>query len=320
MSARGVGAGAVARRIHIDTDPGLDDLLALALALASPELVVEGITTVAGNTSVENATANAQGFLALAGLEIPVGRGEAGPRTLDRVSAENFHGERGRAGIPLPEPPPGELPDAFDVLRRSILERAVECVLCLGPLSNLAELIRREPSLLAGVEIVWMGGSLSRGNVTPLAEFNCYADPEAAARVLGSGHSVRVVGLDVSENIVLRARDLDGRPFGDAAMGELLERVLGALMEAERPYHGEPCAVLHDPATVAGVAAADLFRYEPVALEVCAEEGRERGRMHRSTRPLPKISWAVEVNSARLLDLFVARLAAWAGKTCAAVE
>jgi purine nucleosidase len=313
MSRPTSDASDLVTRIHIDTDPGLDDLLALALAFASPELKVEGISTVAGNSSLENVTANARGFLELAGLGIPIGRGAAGPRALSPATADSFHGELGRAGIPLPEPPPAQLPSAFELLRRSVVERHVECIVALGPLTNLAELISREPELLNGVEIVWMGGSLSLGNVTPLAEFNCYADPQAAAVVLGSGHAVRVIGLDVSQNVVLRVHQLSNSPFGESPMGSFLGQALLALMAAEQPVRGERCAVLHDPATIAAVACRDLFRYEPRQLEISVAEGRERGLMRRSERPLPVVSWAVEVNSNELLDLFQRRIAAWSG-------
>lgn len=308
-------ASGLVTRIHVDTDPGLDDLLALALAFASPELVVCGLSTVAGNTSLENATANARGFLELAGLDLPLGRGAAGPRSLSRVSGESFHGELGRAGIPLPVPPDTELPSARDVLRASIVERQVECIVALGPLTNLAELVRHEPDLLAGVEIVWMGGALEGGNVTPLAEFNCHADPQAAAQVLDSGHAVRIISLDVTSNVRLRARDVGEDPFGKSPLGQFLEATLGAMMDAELVTEGERCALLHDPAAVAALASRDLFRYEPRRVAIDAAEGRDRGRMRVTTDPGPFASWAVEVNSEALLDLFTRRLAAWAGES-----
>ena len=308
-------ASGLVTRIHIDTDPGLDDLLALALAFASPELLVCGLSTVAGNTSLENATANARGFLELAGLDLPLGRGAEGPRALSRVSGESFHGERGRAGIPLAVPPDTELPSAREVLRESIVERQVECIVALGPLTNLAELVVHEPDLLAGVQIVWMGGALERGNVTPVAEFNCYADPQAAALVLDSGHAVRVIGLDVTANARLRAHDLGEDPFGKSPLGQFLEATLAAMMDAELPTEGERCALLHDPAAVASVASRDLFRYEPRRLAIHVAEGRERGRMRAAEDPGPVASLAVEVNGEALLDLFTRRLAAWAGES-----
>ena len=131
--------------------------------------------------------------------------------------------------------------------------------------------------------------------------------------MLGSGHAVRVIGLDVSQNVILRLHQLNDSPFAESPMGRFLGQALLALMAAEQPVRGERCAVLHDPATIAAVACRNLFRYEPRPLEICVVEGRERGLMRRSDGPLPVVSWAVEVNSSELLDLFQHRLTAWSG-------
>ena len=142
------------------------------------------------------------------------------------------------------------LPSTRSLLAHSLRERRVECIIALGPLTNLAQLISEEPKLFEEVEIVWMGGTLSEGNVTPLAEFNAYADPEAAARVLRSGLRTRVIGLDVTRHVRLRAQDLSDSPFGESPTGRVLDQALCALMELEHPLQGEPCALLHDPCAV----------------------------------------------------------------------
>jgi inosine-uridine nucleoside N-ribohydrolase len=199
VSAAEPAAGAV-RAVHIDTDPGLDDLLALALALASPELRVSAVTTVAGNASIDAVTENAARFLTLAGAEIPIGRGAPRPLRLPRVGAERIHGPDGRGGLPLPARVDRPQASAAEVLRGSLCDAGVAQVVALGPLTNLAELWLEAPDLLAGVEVVWMGGALERGNVTPLAEFNAYADPHALARLLESDVALRIVGLDVTHS------------------------------------------------------------------------------------------------------------------------
>ncbi len=303
------------RRVHIDTDPGLDDLLALALALASPEVKLEAVTTVAGNAPIEAVTENACRFLALAGVEIPIGRGAAGPLSLTPVCAEHVHGSDGRKGIELPPRDKTPLPTARSVLLHSLRERRAERIIALGPLTNLARLVSEERPLLEDVEIVWMGGTLSQGNVTPVAEFNAYADPEAAARVLRSGLRIRVIGLDVTTLVRLRARDLSDAPFGVSPMGRVLDEALRALMETEYPLHGEPCALLHDPCAVAAAIFPNCFRYERKVLEARVEEGRERGRLveHSDTRG-PPVEYAVEVRSPEISQLFLDRLAAWSGK------
>jgi purine nucleosidase len=303
------------RRIHIDTDPGLDDLLALALALASPELSVEGITTVAGNASIDAVTENTRRFLALAGLDIPVGRGASGPLALSRVSAESFHGADGRGGVPIPAIDGRPVPSARAVLRDSLLERRVDALVALGPLTNVAVLMREQPELLRDVELVWMGGTLGAGNVTPLAEFNAFADPAAASLVLNSQSRIRIVGLDVTQCVTLRPAELPSDGFGHSSMGRFLSAVLEAQMEAEIPLAGERLAVLHDPCAVCAAIGSDLFRYEEKDLEIGVEEGRERGRLQElpaATGTGTSIHYAVEVHEVRLKGLFLQRLADWA--------
>jgi inosine-uridine nucleoside N-ribohydrolase len=300
------------RRIHIDTDPGLDDLLAIAFALASPELEIQAITSVAGNACLEAVTDNTRRFLALAGCEVPVARGAAGPLALSSANAEWFHGADGRAGIDLPGVEPAELPDALDVMRHSLTERRVESVIALGPLTNLAQLVRQERDLFRAAEIVWMGGTLSEGNVTPAAEFNCYADPEAAAIVLGSGLPVRVIGLDVTRRVVVRPAALEHEPLGDSPVGVFLHQVLSTLMRAELPVLGEACAILHDPCAVAAAFTRDLFHYQSHKIEVTVAEGAERGRVTpRTDSDSPDILYADEVRSEDLIELFLGRLADW---------
>lgn len=300
------------RRIHIDTDPGLDDLLAIAFALASPELEIQAITCVAGNASLEAVTDNTRRFLALAGCEVPVARGAAGPLALSSADAESFHGADGRAGIDLPGVEPAELPDALDVMRHSLTERRVESVIALGPLTNLARLVRQERDLFRAAEIVWMGGTLSEGNITPAAEFNCYADPEAAAIVLGSGLPIRVIGLDVTRRVVVRSPALKHEPLGDSPMGVFLHQVLSKLMQAELPVLGEAGAILHDPCAVAAALTHELFHYQKHRIEVTVAEGAERGRMTpHSDRESPDVLYADKVRSDDLIELFLARLADW---------
>ena len=301
------------RRIHVDTDPGLDDLLALAFALASPELRVEGLTSVAGNASVEVVTDNLQRFLALAGVEIPIGRGASAPLSLSAVTAERFHGDDGRGGIDLPPPADQrELPDASEVLRHSLVERGVQQIVAIGPLTNLARLVRQDPALFDAAEIVWMGGTLSEGNVTGAAEFNCYADPEAASIVLGSGLPVRVLGLDVTRSVAVRAHALPPDPFGSGRMGRFLSEVLSRLMRAERPVQGELMALLHDPCAIAAAACGELFRYQKHVIDVTFSEGSERGKMcARPELDGPQVLYADEVKSNDVIALFLGRLADW---------
>ena len=303
-----------AQPVHVDTDPGLDDVLALALALASPELHVASVTTVAGNASIEAVTANALRFLTLAGAHVPVGRGAAAPLALGAVTSEPYHGADGLGGIVIPALDGRPTPPADHVLREALASGEVERIVALGPLTNLALFHEHEPELLRGIEIVWMGGSLSGGNISAAAEFNCYADPVAARALLTAGLDVRVVGLDVTRLVRLVPADVPAGSFGDTELGRLVERILCAQMRAEEPLYGRAQATLHDPCALLAALPTDLFRWEPKRLDVIVDEGGERGRLVElpAERDEPAlVQYAVEVDAPRVAACFTERLRAW---------
>ena len=305
-------------RVHIDTDPGLDDLLALAFALASPELSVEGITTVSGNASIAAVTENALRFMTLAGAEIPIGAGASGPLALSRIDAAEFHGVDGRRGLRIAEPSAAPVESARELLKRSLGSRRVERVIALGPLTNIAALVADEPELFAAAEIVWMGGTLGRGNVTRLAEFNVFADPRAVRVVLESGVRLRVVGLGVTERVALRDGDLPEAGFGPSPRAHLLEGALRALLRAERAFSREHAAYLHDPCAVAAAFAPELFDWSPLRLRVCDSEGDERGRLQVDDRAGHTASYAVAARASALSSLFLERVTKWACESAVA--
>jgi inosine-uridine nucleoside N-ribohydrolase len=295
--------------LHIDTDPGADDLLALSILLASPEVHVTGITTVAGNASLEAVTENARRLLALAESRIPVGRGAARPLRAAPVTATHIHGEDGRQGVSLPLPADEPPPKAEVVFRHSLEKEGARIVLALGPLTNLAQLLDRGRDLLEGVEIVWMGGSLAEGNVTPVAEFNCFADPDAAEALLGSGLNLRVVGLDVTRRVVLRPDDLAAEPFARGPRGQMLAELLHRLMNAEAAARGVRCATLHDPCAAAALLAPHHFRFEELELAAQVGENPDRGRLvRRDAGSGARVRYAMEVDAEEVAALCLERL------------
>ena len=190
--------------VLLDCDPGHDDAIALLLALGSDELVLRGVTTVAGNQTLEKTTANAIRVLELAGRgEIAVAAGADRPLVREPRVAANVHGETGLDGPDLPPPRGTPSPQhAVDFLAER-LDGAT--LVATGPLTNVALLLARYPTARPE-RIVLMGGAIAEGNVTPAAEFNIWADPEAAARVFSSGIDVTMVGLDVTHQRSSRAR------------------------------------------------------------------------------------------------------------------
>jgi len=204
-SGRETGRGPF--RVIIDTDPGVDDALALLLAMRSPELKIEAITPVAGNVPLNLTLPNALRMVEIAGrADIPVAAGARAPLMRRLVTATYAHGENGLGGAVFPEPTtkPVTTP-AAGIIRQIVRKYPGEVTLItIGPLTNIATALNSDPELASMVRaLVMMGGSLSGGNITPAAEFNVYVDPEAARIVFQSGIPITMVGLDVTRRTSL---------------------------------------------------------------------------------------------------------------------
>jgi inosine-uridine nucleoside N-ribohydrolase len=194
-------------RVIIDTDPGVDDALALLLALRSPELRIEAITPVAGNVPLSLTLPNALRMVEIAGrTDIPVATGAKAPLFRRLVTATYAHGENGLGGAVFPEPKikPVDMP-AAEMIRQIVRKYPHEVTLItIGPMTNVAAALNADSELASLVKaLVMMGGSLSGGNITPAAEFNVYVDPEAAKIVFQSGIPITMVGLDVTRKTSL---------------------------------------------------------------------------------------------------------------------
>jgi purine nucleosidase len=254
--------------IILDCDPGIDDALAIAFAHGHPGIDLVGITSVAGNVSLAKTTANALAvseYIGAAG--IPVTAGCAGPLLRPAYDARDVHGESGLGGAILPtaaaSPAPGH---AIEYIIDTVRAAPGQITLvATGPLTNIALAVKREPRLADWArEFVIMGGSSGRGNVTPAAEFNIWADPEAAAVVFRAGWTVVMLGLDVtlrtgaSPAVLQRMRELG--PLGT-------ELVLPAL-EQYRSVSGPAGPPVHDVCAVAWVAQPDLFGLVPAQVQV----------------------------------------------------
>jgi inosine-uridine nucleoside N-ribohydrolase len=305
--------------VLIDCDPGQDDALALLLALASPELEVLGVTTVAGNQIVDKTTANALRVLELAGrTDIRVAAGAERPLVGELVVAADAHGETGLDGPDLPPAstePVAEHAVDFLAARLAESERPLTLV-PLGPLTNVALLLAGHPAAAAKIErIVLMGGAVREGNQTPSAEFNIWIDPEAAARVFDSGLDVTMVGLDVTNKAVLTTEDADALrgsgPVG-AAAAAMLDFYLGFYNEAYE--HGG--APIHDAVAVAYVFRPDLLTVTDRHVAVETSPGLCRGRtvvdMRRRTRgPAPNAHIALDIDADGFRSLLLERLQAF---------
>ena len=289
------------RKAILDMDPGIDDALALLLALRSPEIQVLGITTVAGNAPVEMTSANARRVLEYLGVsDIPVAMGAAKPLKHTLVNALDYHGPDGLGQCSLP--PPG-LPlhpaKAWDFLAQLISQAPGEITLvATGPLTNVALAFQYHPELpklLAG--LVLMGGAYSltpygKGNQTPFAEFNIWQDPEAARIVFSSEVDIVAIGLDISMNpaTCLNSQHLEQIKASHTPVAWLAAK----LVEYAIKRHGR--CELHDPLALATLLDASLFDFISAPVEVISGNGWDRG----ITRILPSESCQLSANSSQL--------------------
>ena len=267
------------QRVVIDTDPGTDDALALLMALNSPDLRIEGITTVGGNATLAETTDNALRLVdhLAAGRDVPIAVGAERPAHGSFSHAYHVHGADG-LGVDLPAPTSVPHPaDAVDFLRqRALAAPAQISVVALGPLTNVAAALDGRPDVAQAIsEVYVMGGAVEvAGNVTPHAEFNIYEDPWSANAVFASGVPVTLIGLDVTHRTSLH-RDGGPRWFGGASRSaDLGNRILA---NSFRERADAPEFYLHDPLAVAAAIEPELltYRHAQVAVET---DGEKRGR------------------------------------------
>jgi inosine-uridine nucleoside N-ribohydrolase len=300
--------------IILDCDPGHDDAIALLLALASPEVTVLGVTTVSGNQTLEKTTANAIRVLDHIGRDdIPVAAGAPRPLVRERRAAAEVHGETGLDGPDLP--PAAREPDALHAIEW--IAAAVEgsprpvTLVAIGPLTNVALFVARYPELAAKLDrVVLMGGAYGEGNVTPAAEFNIWADPEAAQRVFSSGLDVTMVGLDVTHKALMTPAHVE-RLERSGRAGKLVADLYGFFSRFHSRSYGWNAAPVHDAVALAHVIDSSLLGTVHCGVVVDTGPELSRGRTHADLRGAhwePNCHVAVEIASDRFLDLLVARI------------
>ena len=301
----------MATPILLDCDPGHDDAIALLLAVASPEIELLGVTTVAGNQTLEKTTANAIRVLEFADrADVPVAAGAERPLVREPFVAEYVHGETGLDGPDLP--PPRGAPvnrHAVDFLADKIREADGEVTLVpVGPLTNVALLLALHPDARPK-RIVLMGGAVAEGNVTPAAEFNIWCDPEAAARVFASGIDVTMVGLDVTHKALFTTAHigrLDGR------VGEMVTELLRFYDRFHREVYGFDGSPIHDAVAVAHVLRTDLLKTKHLNVEIDVESELSRGRtvvdLWKRTERDANAHVAVGIDADAFLELLIERI------------
>ncbi len=259
-------------KIILDCDPGHDDAIAILLAAHHPDIELLAITTVAGNQSVDKTTVNALKVCALADIRhIPVARGMDRPLVRPARHAANIHGESGMDGPNVPDPDIEPVPEhAVDLLIDLLLKSDGDITIVpTGPLTNIASAIRREPAILPKIKAIsLMGGAISIGNRNPAAEFNIWADPEAASIVFACGRPITMCPLEVTHQ-ALATDEITG--FLRSANRPVASFVADLLAFFGATYHrvfGFPAPPVHDPCAVAAIIDPSIIRSQPMHVEI----------------------------------------------------
>ena len=302
------------KKIILDCDPGQDDAVALALAMAAKdEIEILGVTTVAGNVPLNLTQRNARIMCEMCHRsDVKVYAGAEKPMAQELVTAEHVHGKSGLDGIEIYEPSHSlEEKHAIDFIIESCLAAEHNSLILVptGPLTNIGLAIDREPDILPKIkEIVLMGGARKEGgNITPSAEFNIYVDPEAAKLVLQCGRPIVMMSLDVTHQVLTTQKRVDTIRNIDSSVGE----GIAALIEFyerydEEKYHLDG-APLHDPCTVAYLLKPELFKFKNVNVEIETGGTFTRGTTvvdyWEVTDRIPNVQWAYEVDDEGFFDL-----------------
>ncbi|BCX03123.1 MAG: nucleoside hydrolase [Candidatus Roseilinea sp.] len=311
-------------KILFDTDPGIDDAMALLLALASPEIEVVGVTTVFGNSHVEATTRNALNLLDLAGRpDIPVAPGADRPMVLPRGRTGEFvHGDDAMGNIGWtttrsPDQKPLDIPAAQFIAETIMANPGEITLVAVGPLTNVGLALQLEPRIAqAARNVVIMGGSVATpGNVSPLAEANIHNDPHAAALVFAAGWDVTMAGLDVTMAVRMDESLFDALRRSDNRLGRFIGQIIPFYQQFHRERYGYPNGEVdtHDPSAIAYLIDPTLFRAERWSVGVPLD-GPAMGATIADRRGLfwttPKVNCLMQVDAARFLEMFKARLTA----------
>ena len=305
------------KKILLDTDPGIDDSLAILLALASPEVSLEGISVVHGNCSLEQAVTNGLSVLELAhAADIPLAKGCELPLVQPSLLAPETHGNTGLGYAKLPEPETKPIgPHGSDFLVEQIMSHPGEMTLvAIGPLTNLALAIRHEPRIVGALkELVIMGGAIRyEGNTTPLAEFNTFVDPHAAHIVYHAGIPTTLVPLDVTYQCVLLASDVERLLKIESPIPLFIKAATDFYMEYHDSYQGIQGCVINDPLALALTFAPELCDYQELPVDVDISGGVSLGKtfadFYNYEKKPANMKVALGVRPRDFIELFLERM------------
>ncbi|NEZ55562.1 nucleoside hydrolase [Adonisia turfae] len=307
----------MARPLIIDCDPGVDDAIALLLAIAHPAAFnILGITTVAGNVPLHYTSQNALKICALAHADIPVYAGCPRPMLRPLSTAIDVHGATGLQGTELPTPQqPLMVQHAVAFLIETLQQASAPITLAtLGPLTNIAVALIQAPQITNKIDtIIAMGGAITHGNMTPGAEFNIYVDPHAAQVVFASGIPIKLITLDTTHQVLTTPERLKSFRELHTPVGHTVADLLAHYGTPDVERYGMNGAPLHDPCVIAYLLNPELFTFRPTYTTVDTTSPENMGRTvidwWERTGKAPNVDVAASVNTASIYDLLIKSLA-----------
>lgn len=302
------------KKLIIDTDPGIDDAMAILFALASPDIHLIGMTTVFGNVTAATATRNALLLAELAGACVPVSRGAGKPlRITPHPVADFVHGVEGFGDVPVTAPRGAASPlsAARHLVEACRADPGAVTLCAIGPLTNLALALELDPDIADTVAgVIVMGGSIrAGGNVSPYAEANVWLDPHAAERVFAAGWPLTMVGLDVTQEILCQRSDFADLATRSARFGGFLNDASQFYFDFYQREVGLAGCHLHDPTAIIAAIRPDLFAFESMAVDVALAGERIGETRPCDTAAGPQTLCALGVDNASVKRLFFETIA-----------
>lgn len=305
------------KNIVLDCDPGHDDAFAILLAGKNPNINLLGISVVAGNQTLEKTGLNAKNIVNYLGIDVPVALGSALPLVQHSMICPQVHGETGLDGFAFPK-----YNTSFD--KRSGAQLIIDCVMnnddvtvvTTGPMTNLALAMRLEPRIISRIkEVIFMGGSIDYGNVSPAAEFNILVDPEAAYIVVDSGVPLRMVGLNVTRKVCVTDEIIQKMRKINNSASKMYADLMQVFLDNQKKTFGVTKAPLHDPVTIASLIDDNLVTYKLLNLTIDISHGPSYGRtnvdvfdyLHEKHNCLV----AIDINQERFWEIILEGLKAY---------
>lgn len=297
-------------RVIIDTDPGIDDAMAILFAHLEPSIELVGLTSIFGNVTTNIATRNALALTEMMGGNVPVAHGAERPLVQEQKDvAWEVHGREGFGDVSAFSPEKQSMDEpAHEFICRMINQYPGEITLCpVGPLTNIAKALQHDPAIIDKVKsVVVMGGSLrAGGNVTEYAEANIWQDPHAAEIVFGASWPIRMIGLDVTGKIICTPDEFASLGASSPKFGEFLNKAAQYYFDFYKKSVGIVGCQMHDPSAVISIIRPDFFSYETTRLSV-VEDGVKAGQTvltRDSERPLVEVATDCDADAVR--DLFL---------------